>query len=167
LEGASILQDDDSWKAIYGRKVTTQALLLGKVPAPTAARPFLAAIRGSKAQALGERKAEAKSEVKSEVKSEAKANVTLTGCLQKSDEPGEFSLIGEDGKTWGLRSTSVKLDKHLGHTVTVAGSRTHESKAQEKAEEKKEGQVGKASSKEEYAYLSVTSLKMLSETCTK
>jgi hypothetical protein len=92
LEGASILQDDDSRKAIYGRKVTTQALLLGKVPAPTAARPFLAAIRGAKAQAVGEGKAQAKSEVKSE----AKANVTLTGRLQKSDELGEFSLIGED-----------------------------------------------------------------------
>jgi hypothetical protein len=92
---------------------------------------------------------------------------TVTGCLQKGDEPGEFSIIGEDGKTWGLRSSSVKLDKHLGHTVTVAGSRTHESKAQEKAEEKKEGQVEKASSKEEYADLSVTSLKMVSETCNK
>jgi hypothetical protein len=46
--------------------------------------------------------------------------------------------------------TSVKLDKHLGHTMTVAGSRTHESKAHEKAEEKKEGEVEKASSKEEY-----------------
>jgi hypothetical protein len=92
---------------------------------------------------------------------------TVTGCLQKGDEPGEFSIIGEDGKTWGLRSTSVKLDKHLGHTVTVAGSRTHESKAQEKAEEKKEGQVEKASSKEEYADLSVASLKMVSETCNK
>jgi hypothetical protein len=92
---------------------------------------------------------------------------TVTGCLQKGDEPGEFSITGEDGKTWGLHSASVKLDKHLGHTVTVTGSRTHESKAQEKAEEKKEGQVEKASSKEEYADLSVTSLKMVSETCNK
>ena len=51
--------------------------------------------------------------------------------------------------------------------MTVAGSRTHESKAQEKGEEKKEGQVEKASSKEEYADLSVSSLKMVSETCNK
>jgi len=92
---------------------------------------------------------------------------TVTGCLQKGDEPGEFSIVGEDGKTWGLRSTSVKLDTHLGHTVTVAGSRTHESKAQEKAGEKKEGQVEKAPSKGEYADLSVTSLKMVSEGCNK
>jgi hypothetical protein len=48
--------------------------------------------------------------------------------------------------------------------VTVTGPRTHESKAQEKAEEKREGVV-KASSKEEYADLGVASLKMVSETC--
>jgi hypothetical protein len=51
--------------------------------------------------------------------------------------------------------------------VTVAGSRTHEPKAQEKAEEKKGGQVENASSKEEYADLRVTSLQMVSETCSK
>jgi lipid-binding SYLF domain-containing protein len=60
LEGASIRQDDDSRHAMYGRKVTTRALLLGKVPAPSAAKPFLAEIRGAKAQAIAERNAEAK-----------------------------------------------------------------------------------------------------------
>jgi lipid-binding SYLF domain-containing protein len=162
LEGASIRQDDDSRHAIYGRKVTTRALLLGKVPAPTAARPFLAAIRGAKAQAV----AEGKGEAKSEVKSEAKENVTVTGCLQQGGDAGEFSIIARDGKTWELHSTSIKLDNHLGHTVTVTGPRTHESKAQEQAEEKREGVV-KASSKEEYGNLAVTSLKMVSETCNK
>ena len=144
LEGASIRQDDDSRHAIYGRKVTTRALLLGNVPAPTVARPFLAAIRGAKAQAV----AEGKGEAKSEVKSEAKENVTVTGCLQRGDDAGEFSIIARDGKTWELHSTSIKLDNHLGHTVTVTGPRTHESEAQEKAEEKREGVVN-ASSKED------------------
>src|ERR1700731_2337903 len=60
LEGASIRQDSDSRHAMYGRKVTTRALLLGKVPAPSAAQPFLAEIRGAKAQAVAEGKAEAK-----------------------------------------------------------------------------------------------------------
>jgi lipid-binding SYLF domain-containing protein len=60
LEGASIRQDNDSRKAIYGAKVTTRALLLGKVPAPSVAKPFLAEIRGAKAQAVAEEKAEAK-----------------------------------------------------------------------------------------------------------
>src|SRR6202047_2717823 len=64
LEGASIRQDDDSRHAICGRKVTTPALLLGKVPAPSAAKPFLAEIRGAKAQAVAEGKIEAKAEAK-------------------------------------------------------------------------------------------------------
>src|ERR1700720_2316285 len=68
LEGASIRQDDDSRHAMYGRKVTTRALLLGKVPAPSAAQPFLAAIRGAKTQAVAGGKAEARSEAKAEAK---------------------------------------------------------------------------------------------------
>src|SRR6202049_4866129 len=92
-----------------------------------------------------------------------KSSHTVTGCLQKGDEAGEFSITGEDGKTWGLRSSTVKLDQHLGHKVTVTGSSSHESKA----EEKKEGQVEKASSKEEYGDLDVSSLKMVSATCSK
>ena len=92
---------------------------------------------------------------------------TVTGCLQKGDASGEFSLTGEDGKTWGLRSTSVKLDQHIGHKVTVTGSATHESAKTEKAEEKKEGQVENAGSKTEYADLEVASLKMVSDTCSK
>ena len=60
LEGASLRQDNDSRHAIYGRSATTRALLLGKVSAPSAAHPFLAELRGAKAQAVAERKAEAK-----------------------------------------------------------------------------------------------------------
>ena len=93
----------------------------------------------------------------------AEKSQTVTGCLQKGDEAGEFSIKGEDGKTWGLRSTSVKLDQHIGHQVTVTGSTTHETKA----EEKKEGQVENAGSRTEYADLTVTNLKMVSDTCSK
>jgi SH3 domain-containing YSC84-like protein 1 len=64
LEGASIRQDSDSRHAIYGKNVTTRAVLLGKVAAPSAAQPFLAEIRGAKAQAVSEGKAETKAEAK-------------------------------------------------------------------------------------------------------
>jgi lipid-binding SYLF domain-containing protein len=64
LEGASIRQDSDSRQAMYGRKVTTRALLSGKVSAPAVAQPFLAEIRGAKAQAVAEEKSDAKSEAK-------------------------------------------------------------------------------------------------------
>jgi hypothetical protein len=157
LEGASIRQDSDSRHAIYGPKVTTRALLLGKVPAPSEAKPFLAEIRGAKAQAEG--KTEAKQKPISHTK-------TVTGCLQKGDEPSEFSITGEDGKTWGVRSISVKLDQHVGHQVTVTGSAARETEAEENKEQK-EGQVEKASSKEEYGDLRVTTLKMVSDNCSK
>ena len=55
LEGASIRQDSDSRRAMYGRGVTTRALLLGKVAVPSAAEPFLAAVHGAKAQAVAEK----------------------------------------------------------------------------------------------------------------
>ena len=95
---------------------------------------------------------------------------TVTGCLQKGDEPDEFTITGKDGKTWDLRSSTVKLEQHVGHEVTVSGSPHRESKAEqkkEKAEQQKEGQMEKAAGKEEYGDLQVTDLKMVSETCSK
>src|SRR5258706_10513499 len=52
--------------------------------------------------------------------------VTVTGCLQKGDEAGEYSITSEDGKRYGLRSKAVDLSKHLGHKVTVAGTKMRE-----------------------------------------
>ncbi len=50
LTGASLRQDSDSRHAMYG-DVTTRALLLGEVPVPPAAQPFVAEIRHAKAEA--------------------------------------------------------------------------------------------------------------------
>jgi hypothetical protein len=88
---------------------------------------------------------------------------TVTGCLQKGGQPDQFSITGEDAKSWDLRSSTVKLADHVGHQVTVTGSPTREAKA----EEKKEGQVEKAAGKEELGELRVTSLKMVSQSCAK
>jgi lipid-binding SYLF domain-containing protein len=52
LSGASIRRDDDSMEAIYGRNVTTKAVLTGTVAAPASAKSFLSAIRSAKAQAV-------------------------------------------------------------------------------------------------------------------
>ena len=51
LTGASLRQDNDSRRAIYGHNVTTRALLSGKVPVPAAAERFVAEVRGAKAEA--------------------------------------------------------------------------------------------------------------------
>jgi hypothetical protein len=95
-------------------------------------------------------------------KSASKTNV-VTGCLQKGDQPDEFSITGENGKSWDLRSSTVKLSDHVGHQVTVTGSPTRETKA----EETKEGQVQNAGQKGELGELRVISLKMVSQSCTK
>jgi len=52
LTGASIRRDDDSMQAIYGRHVSTRAVLLGEKAVPSAAESFLNAVRGAKAQAV-------------------------------------------------------------------------------------------------------------------
>ena len=87
----------------------------------------------------------------------------VTGCLQKGDQAEQFSITGEDGKSWDLRSSTVKLADHVGHQVTVTGSPTREAKA----EEKKEGQVENAARKEGLGELRVSDLKMVSPSCTK
>ena len=89
--------------------------------------------------------------------------LTVTGCLQKGTQPGEVTLTAADGKSYDLRSDTVKLDQHIGHQVTVTGTASPETKV----EEKKEGQVDKASSTEAIGNLSVTDVKMISKTCTK
>jgi hypothetical protein len=90
--------------------------------------------------------------------------IRVEGCLQKSDEPDEFSITGDDGKTWDLRSRTVKLSEHVGHTVSVTGVRYHETKAEEAKEEKMEK---KGAEEKENADLRVTRLKMISEKCGK
>src|SRR5438477_9010744 len=91
----------------------------------------------------------------------AGSKTTVTGCLQKGDEAGEYSITGEDGKTYGLRIKTVKLSQHLGHKVTVTGTLGAESAETEKGEaeehEKKEAA--------EAGDIRVTDLKMVSDKC--
>jgi lipid-binding SYLF domain-containing protein len=44
LEGAVIQQDADSTTAVYGKDVPFKSILLGKVPAPEVARPFVQSV---------------------------------------------------------------------------------------------------------------------------
>lgn len=84
--------------------------------------------------------------------------VTVTGCLAKGDEANEYSIKGEDGKTYGLFSSKgIKLGDHLNHKVTVTGRATRE-----RGEGKEKKEAGKM---EESEHLRVTDLKMVSTTC--
>ncbi len=52
LNGASIRRDDDSMEAVYGRHVSTRAVLTGRVAPTGSSERFLNAVRGAKAQAI-------------------------------------------------------------------------------------------------------------------
>ncbi len=93
---------------------------------------------------------------------------TLTGCLQKGDDANEYNLTTKGGATWEIKSDSVKLDDHVGHTVAVTGvvshHKAHAMKEDVKAEMKEHGMDKDA---KEHGHMTVTALKMVSDTCQK
>ena len=93
---------------------------------------------------------------------------TLTGCLQKGDDAKEFNLTTGKGGTWEIKSDSVDLAPHVGHTVTVTGvvsnAAMHGVKEDAKAEAKEHG-MDKNST--EHGHLTVTHVKMVSDSCKK
>jgi len=91
----------------------------------------------------------------------AGSKTTVTGCLQKGDEAGEYSITGEDGKTYELRSKTVKLSQHVGHKVTITGALRAESAEKEKGEAEEHEKKGAA----EAGDITVTDLKMVSDKC--
>jgi lipid-binding SYLF domain-containing protein len=56
LNGASLTQDQDDTRALYGSDVTFAQILNGKIPAPQASRPFLEAVENYATQANNQRK---------------------------------------------------------------------------------------------------------------
>jgi lipid-binding SYLF domain-containing protein len=54
FKGALVRADNRARRAMYGSRVTTGAVLLGRVRAPAAAGRFLDAVRGAKAQAIAQ-----------------------------------------------------------------------------------------------------------------
>jgi hypothetical protein len=93
---------------------------------------------------------------------------TLSGCLQKTDDPKEYKLTTAKGGTWEIKSDAVNLGEHVGHSVTVTGvvsnAAIHGAKEDAKAEAKEHG-VDKDST--EHGHMTVTGLKMVSESCSQ
>lgn len=93
---------------------------------------------------------------------------TIKGCLAKAGDPKEYNLTGTDGSTWELKSDSVKLAPHVGHTVSVTGevsnAALHGTKEDIKDEAKEHG-IDKGAT--EHGHMTVTNLKMVSESCEK
>ena len=87
--------------------------------------------------------------------------VSATGCLIKGDEAGEVWLEEKDGTIYGLESSKIKLNAHLGHEVTVTGNVLPEGKEEAEQEAKEQKKTGK----HETADFRVLTLKMISTTC--
>lgn len=95
-------------------------------------------------------------------KSHAKSR-SITGCLQNGDNSKEFKLIAKDGERWDLKSDSVDMSEHVGHTVKVTGVVSNAT-AHNMKEDIKQG-VDKDSN--ETGDMTVTNLTMVSTSCPK
>jgi hypothetical protein len=89
--------------------------------------------------------------------------VSVTGCLVKGDEPKEVWLAQKDGRIYGLESSKIELNAHLGHKVIVTGYVLPEGKEEPGDETHKQNKA----SKRETADFRVLALKMISTTCTQ
>jgi hypothetical protein len=96
---------------------------------------------------------------------------TITGCLTKAQGEDEYLLTGRNGSTWEVHSrdssdSQVSLSEHVGHAVTATGVVSH-SKLHNLKEDAKETAKDTGATKEdkEHGHLTVTSIKMVSESC--
>lgn len=90
----------------------------------------------------------------------------ITGCLQTGDDANEFKFIGQDGSRWDVKSDTVKLAPHVGHTVTLTGVVSHSAAHGAKEDIKDEAKEhGVAKNSTETGDLTVTTLKMVSKSC--
>ena len=89
--------------------------------------------------------------------------VSVTGCLVKGDEPKEVWLAEKDGRIYGLESSKIELNAHLGHKVIVRGYLLPEGKEEAGEETQKQNKTGKR----ETADFRVLTLKMISKSCTQ
>jgi len=91
---------------------------------------------------------------------------TLTGCLQKGDSANEYKLTTAKGSTWEIKSDSLNLGEHVGHRVRLTGvvsnAMMHGAKEDAKAEAREHG-MDKDST--EHGHMTVTYLKMISDSC--
>ena len=91
---------------------------------------------------------------------------TVTGCLQKGVEPtGGFFLVTAKGQHLELYDDGkAALGDHVGQTVSVTGSTPKRSAEQEKVSQPYEKQE---TGNMKHGDFQVTSLKVVSQTCTK
>jgi hypothetical protein len=93
---------------------------------------------------------------------------TLTGCLQKTSHANDFLLLANDGSSWKVRSDTVSLGDHVGHTVTATGVVAHSTAHNMKEDTKDMAQdAGVKKHNSEHGTLKVTDVQMVSDSCSK
>jgi hypothetical protein len=98
-------------------------------------------------------------------KSKAKDR-TITGCLMQGDSASKFVLNGKDGSTWDVKSDSVTLADHVGHTVTATGTVSNVTMHNAKEEAKDAAAAaGVKKDNSEHGDMEITSVKMVSKSC--
>ena len=90
----------------------------------------------------------------------------ITGCLAQGSSPDRFVLNGNDGSTWDVKSDSVALADHVGHTITVKGTVSNITMHNAKEEAKDAAaSAGIKQTNNEHGDLEATSVKMVSKSC--
>ena len=90
---------------------------------------------------------------------------SVTGCLQKGMESKGFYLVSSDNHHWELYpNADVNLSQYVGKTVTVNGGGAHRTAAQE---EKSQPYEKQETGTMEHADFQVSSVTVVSQTCSK
>ena len=103
----------------------------------------------------------------SDTNSKSKADArTITGCLTKGDSSDEFLLTANDGSTWEVRSSTVALSDHVGHTVSATGVVSNPTAHNLKEDAKDAAQdAGMKKDNTEHGHLKITDVQMVSSSC--
>jgi len=93
---------------------------------------------------------------------------TVPGCLQKTSHANEFLLLANDGSSWKVRSDTVSLGEHVGHTVSATGVVSN-STAHNMKEDTKDmaHDTGIKKHNAEHGNLKVTDVQMVSDSCSR
>jgi hypothetical protein len=91
---------------------------------------------------------------------------SITGCLTKSSDPDKFVLTASNGSTWDLKSDTVSLADHVGHTISATGVVSNPT-AHNLKEDTKDAASDAHMKKDntEHGHLKVTDVKMVSDSC--
>lgn len=93
---------------------------------------------------------------------------TITGCLTGGDNANQYLLTANDGSTWEVRSSTVSLADHVGHTVNATGVVNHPTAHNMKEDAKDAATDAHMKNNDtEHGHMTVTDVKMVSDSCQK